>query len=156
MSSTNNDFIALLNLPDKGLSSAKNDLSWKMRHILLTRKVTPARWGGLFSQWLNKQDHRPDKGRSQRSSIAGNTLKALANDSITWNTWLRFLQIMAPKAVKDVQYIHWDKGVVTVHEVYLYTSDNLGIGSIEEIKRDIEYQEYGKNEELLGEDEEGS
>lgn len=136
MTSTTNDFYAILSAPNKLIDEAENELAHMLRHVCFVRGITRSNFDPLFMIWLNKETIR-GQGRSQRSSIAGNTLKALAGKSITWNTWLRFLQIVSPSAGKFSVLLHWGDGVVTSHERFFGNDPNLN--TVSRIQQDLDY-----------------
>ena len=86
----------ILKKDDKCVGEAKNSLSEFIRKILAYNRISQSKIGKLVDAWTVTRFQPNDK---LRSSAKSNALKALADNEVTWNTFLRFCQILNFKRV---------------------------------------------------------
>lgn len=103
---TERSIVTIMKKDDKYMDEARNTLSGFMRKIMAHQRTT--------MQWLSKRVDawtltRYAANDKLRSSAKSNILKAIAGNDASWNTFLRFCQIMNyQKVIVTLQVVRED------------------------------------------------
>lgn len=123
----------LLNDKNKGKSESRSLLTTLFRQILKDLSILPSQWYDLCNKYYRSPVSSVKKNTRDIGQARNNLSRVIAEDEISWKTFIKAVCILGPKSIKLSCELEWGNGTKTIHEASM-GNDVYIFSKVEEIK----------------------
>lgn len=121
----------MLDDPKRSINETTHTLARLWRVILSDTKVQPHTWDWLMREYLRNPHFSQARTSKDRSSERGNLNRELSRPELTWNTFMKGMDLLHPYSVRFIAEITWREGTEpTQHSVTRLININDKRGSL--------------------------
>lgn len=117
--------------PDKKVNESTNILAKLFRTVLYDLNVDYGQLNRNIIAYLDKQQLSVKKSVKEQTREKGNLVKELSSNSLTWNNFVKGLQVINPVSAEIRLTLRWRRGRETIHTV------NVNVQSLGDNEIDI-------------------
>lgn len=103
--------------PDKKVNESTNILAKLFRTVLYDLNVDYGQLNRNIIAYLDKQQLSVKKSAKEQTREKGNLVKELSSNSLTWNNFVKGLQVINPVSAEIRLTLRWRRGRETIHTV---------------------------------------
>lgn len=103
--------------PDKKVNESTNILAKLFRTVLYDLNVDYSQLNRNIIAYLDKQQLSVRKSAKEQTREKGNLVKELSSHSLTWNNFVKGLQVINPVSAEIRLTLRWRRGRETIHTV---------------------------------------
>lgn len=103
--------------PDKKVNESTNILAKLFRTVLYDLNVDYSQLNRNIIAYLDKQQLSVKKSAKEQTREKGNLVKELSSHSLTWNNFVKGLQVINPVSAEIRLTLRWRRGRETIHTV---------------------------------------
>lgn len=117
--------------PDKKVHESTNILAKLFRTVLYDLNVDYSQLNRNIIAYLDKQQLSVKKSTKEQTREKGNLVKELSSNSLTWNNFVKGLQVINPISAEIRLTLRWRRGRETIHTVNINVQ-SLGDSEIDD------------------------
>lgn len=117
--------------PDKKVNESTNILAKLFRTVLYDLNVDYGQLNRNIIAYLDKQQLSVKKSVKEQTREKGNLVKELSSNSLTWNNFVKGLQVINPVSAEIRLTLRWRRGRETIHSVNINVQ-SLGDSEIDD------------------------